>query len=73
MRLQVKVRRRGSDTKFVAAVLAVGTECDIGASGAAASFHPLHATAELDGPQPEGQLLAPRLTYDSVCLQLCSL
>ncbi|CAL5228784.1 g11976 [Coccomyxa viridis] len=26
---QVKVRRRGSDTKFVAAVLAVGTECDI--------------------------------------------
>ena len=28
--VQVKVRRRGSDTKFVAAVLAVGTECDIG-------------------------------------------
>ena len=28
--LQVKVRRRGSDTKYVAAVLAVGTECDIG-------------------------------------------
>ena len=28
--LQVKVRRRGSDTKFVASVLAVGTECDIG-------------------------------------------
>lgn len=27
---QVKVRRRGSDTKFVAQVLAVGTECDIG-------------------------------------------
>ncbi|KAK9829857.1 hypothetical protein WJX72_008281 [[Myrmecia] bisecta] len=26
---QVKVRRRGSDTKFVASVLAVGTECDI--------------------------------------------
>ncbi|KAL3147512.1 Protease Do-like 9 [Trebouxia sp. C0009 RCD-2024] len=26
---QVKVRRRGSDTKFVAQVLAVGTECDI--------------------------------------------
>lgn len=28
--LQVKVRRRGSDKKFVASVLAVGTECDIG-------------------------------------------
>lgn len=27
---QVKVRRRGSDEKFVASVLAVGTECDIG-------------------------------------------
>ena len=27
---QVKVRRRGSDMKYVAAVLAVGTECDIG-------------------------------------------
>jgi len=25
----VKVRRRGSDTKFVATVLAIGTECDI--------------------------------------------
>jgi len=30
--MQVKVRQRGSDTKFVAAVLAVGTECDIGRS-----------------------------------------
>jgi hypothetical protein len=28
--LQVKVKRRGSDKKFVASVLAVGTECDIG-------------------------------------------
>ena len=28
--LQVKVRRRGSDMKYVAQVLAVGTECDIG-------------------------------------------
>jgi hypothetical protein len=27
---QVKVKRRGSDKKFVASVLAVGTECDIG-------------------------------------------
>lgn len=27
--MQVKVRRRGSDTKFVATVLAIGTECDI--------------------------------------------
>jgi hypothetical protein len=27
--MQVKVRRRGSDEKFVAQVLAVGTECDI--------------------------------------------
>ena len=35
-RLQVKVRRRGSDTKFVAQVLAVGTECDIGTSAALA-------------------------------------
>ena len=26
---QVKVKRRGSDTKFVAKVLAIGTECDI--------------------------------------------
>lgn len=25
----MKVRRRGSDTKFVATVLAIGTECDI--------------------------------------------
>ncbi len=39
---QVKVRRRGSDTKFVAAVLAVGTECDIGESVWESSFigHP---------------------------------
>ena len=29
LRRQVKVRRRGSDTKFVATVLAIGTECDI--------------------------------------------
>jgi len=28
--LQVKVRRRGSDMKYVAQVLAVGTECDMG-------------------------------------------
>lgn len=28
--VQVKVRRRGSDMKYVAQVLAVGTECDIG-------------------------------------------
>ena len=27
--VQVKVRRRGSDTKFVASVLSIGTECDI--------------------------------------------
>lgn len=27
---QVKVKKRGSDTKFLATVLAVGTECDIG-------------------------------------------
>ena len=27
---QVKVKRRGSDTKFLATVLAIGTECDIG-------------------------------------------
>lgn len=26
---QVKVKRRGDDTKFVATVLAIGTECDI--------------------------------------------
>lgn len=25
----MKVRRRGSDTKFVASVLSIGTECDI--------------------------------------------
>ena len=30
--LQVKVRRRGSDTKYMAQVLAVGAECDIGES-----------------------------------------
>ena len=30
MDLQVKVRRRGSDTKYMAKVLAVGAECDIG-------------------------------------------
>ena len=29
LRVQVKVRRRGSDTKFVASVLSIGTECDI--------------------------------------------
>ena len=29
-RLQVKLKRRGSDAKYVARVLAVGTECDIG-------------------------------------------
>ena len=28
--VQVKVRRRGSESKFVAKVLAVGAECDIG-------------------------------------------
>ena len=27
---QVKVKKRGSDTKYLATVLAVGTECDIG-------------------------------------------
>ncbi|EHA8590955.1 putative Protease Do-like 9 [Cocos nucifera] len=27
---QVKLRKRGSDTKYVASVLAIGTECDIG-------------------------------------------
>jgi hypothetical protein len=27
---QVKVKKRGSDTKYLASVLAVGTECDIG-------------------------------------------
>lgn len=27
---QVKLKKRGSDTKFVATVLAIGTECDIG-------------------------------------------
>ena len=42
--LQVKVRRRGSDTKFVAQVLAVGTECDIGMSAAHASVTLLHKT-----------------------------
>lgn len=40
--LQVKVRRRGSDTKFVAQVLAVGTECDIGMSAANAAVTLLH-------------------------------
>lgn len=30
---QVKVKRRGSDKKFIARVLANGTECDIGARG----------------------------------------
>ena len=30
VQMQVKVRRRGSDTKYVAQVLSVGTECDIG-------------------------------------------
>jgi hypothetical protein len=29
LRVQVKVKRRGDDTKFVATVLAIGTECDI--------------------------------------------
>lgn len=28
--MQVKVRRRGSDTKYIAKVLAQGPECDIG-------------------------------------------
>lgn len=27
---QVKVKKRGSDTKYLATVLAIGTECDIG-------------------------------------------
>jgi hypothetical protein len=27
---QVKLKKRGSDTKFLATVLAIGTECDIG-------------------------------------------
>lgn len=27
---QVKLKKRGSDTKYVATVLAIGTECDIG-------------------------------------------
>lgn len=29
---QVKLKKRGSDTKYVATVLAIGTECDIGES-----------------------------------------
>jgi hypothetical protein len=28
---QVKLKKRGSDTKYLATVLAIGTECDIGA------------------------------------------
>jgi len=35
---QVKLKKRGSDTKYLATVLAIGTECDIGAS--ALSFLP---------------------------------
>lgn len=27
---QVKVKKRGSDTKYLAIVLSIGTECDIG-------------------------------------------
>lgn len=27
---QVKLKKRGSDTKYLATVLAIGTECDIG-------------------------------------------
>lgn len=27
---QVKVKKRGSDTKYLATVLSIGTECDIG-------------------------------------------
>lgn len=30
---QVKLKKRGSDTKYVATVLAIGTECDIGKVG----------------------------------------
>ncbi|KAH9776054.1 protease Do-like 9 [Citrus sinensis] len=30
---QVKLKKRGSDTKYLATVLAIGTECDIGNSG----------------------------------------
>ena len=52
------MRRRGSDTKYVAQVLAVGTECDIGNSPLAvtvckgfgrplALFAALHGLAEL--------------------------
>lgn len=44
--LQVKVRRRGSDTKFVAQVLAVGTECDIGMTAAHALVNHLHRHLE---------------------------
>lgn len=29
---QVKLKKRGSDTKYLATVLAIGTECDIGIS-----------------------------------------
>lgn len=30
---QVKLKKRGSDTKYLATVLAIGTECDIGNGG----------------------------------------
>ncbi len=35
---QVKVKRRGSDTKYLATVLAIGTECDIGTEILCLSF-----------------------------------
>ncbi len=35
---QVKVKKRGSDTKYLATVLAIGTECDIGTEILCLSF-----------------------------------
>lgn len=36
---QVKLKKRGSDTKYLATVLAIGTECDIGKSFIYLSIH----------------------------------
>lgn len=35
---QVKLKKRGSDTKYLATVLAIGTECDIGMGYILCSF-----------------------------------
>ncbi|KAJ9562691.1 hypothetical protein OSB04_007851 [Centaurea solstitialis] len=49
---QVKVKKRGSDTKYLATVLAIGTECDIGWKVAYMLFGPIFSILIVGASSP---------------------